>query len=411
MSRDLSRALEEAIAAAREAGELLRADFHRSGRPARSGSTRPTPTPRPSTLIRARLLRGLPRLGLPGRGDRARGRASRARRSGWWTRTTARATTWTAGGAAPSRSPAGARGGRCLGVVFAFAYPDDDGDLFAWAEGCGPAHAQRRARRGACPTARSGALDVVLVSSERRPRSRGQPRVRRARRASAACRASRTGWRWWPPARRRRPSRSSPRAPGTTPAGHALLRGGRRVAGRRAGREVGYGRDGESRCACAPSADAAPVRRERSAAVAHARRRAPERHERLTRAARAGQRSSRRRAALAGAGLPAGTGRGRQPGRLVEFESAAAIARRYPDGPRALDGRGPWDTLAGQPTDDSEMALALARSIVAQGRLRARGGPRRVPRLVRLGAASTSATPPAPRSRASRAARARPTAR
>ena len=25
-----------------------------------------------------------------------------------------------------------------LGVVFAFGYPDDDGDLFAWAEGCGP---------------------------------------------------------------------------------------------------------------------------------------------------------------------------------------------------------------------------------------------------------------------------------
>ena len=25
-----------------------------------------------------------------------------------------------------------------LGVVYAFAYPDDHGDLLAWAEGCGP---------------------------------------------------------------------------------------------------------------------------------------------------------------------------------------------------------------------------------------------------------------------------------
>ena len=54
-------------------------------------------------------------------------------------------------------------------------------------------------------------------------------------------------------------------------------------------------------------------------------------------------------------------------GALVEFQSASSIARAYPDGgPRLLGGGGPHRIMAGQPTDDSELALMLARSIVAQ---------------------------------------------
>ena len=51
-------------------------------------------------------------------------------------------------------------------------------------------------------------------------------------------------------------------------------------------------------------------------------------------------------------------------GSLVEFEDAGTIREMYPNGVRELADGGVWDTLAGQPTDDSEMALALARSIV-----------------------------------------------
>lgn len=54
-------------------------------------------------------------------------------------------------------------------------------------------------------------------------------------------------------------------------------------------------------------------------------------------------------------------------GSLVEFQSPEAIRQRYPDGPRLLANGGSFNTLAGQPTDDSEMALLLARSIVAKG--------------------------------------------
>jgi ADP-ribosylglycohydrolase len=54
-------------------------------------------------------------------------------------------------------------------------------------------------------------------------------------------------------------------------------------------------------------------------------------------------------------------------GGLVEFQSAAQIRSSFPDGVRELAHGGVWRTLAGQPTDDSEMALSLARTLVARG--------------------------------------------
>ena len=54
-------------------------------------------------------------------------------------------------------------------------------------------------------------------------------------------------------------------------------------------------------------------------------------------------------------------------GSLVEFRSADAIRRAYPGGVRALADGGTWNTLAGQPTDDSEMALMLARLLAERG--------------------------------------------
>ena len=52
-------------------------------------------------------------------------------------------------------------------------------------------------------------------------------------------------------------------------------------------------------------------------------------------------------------------------GSLVEFRSPESIQREYPAGVRNFADSGTWDTIAGQPTDDSEMALALAR-VLAQ---------------------------------------------
>jgi len=55
-------------------------------------------------------------------------------------------------------------------------------------------------------------------------------------------------------------------------------------------------------------------------------------------------------------------------GSLVEFQAADEIRRTYPNSVRELADGGTWNTIAGQPTDDSEMALMLARMLVEQRR-------------------------------------------
>jgi ADP-ribosyl-[dinitrogen reductase] hydrolase len=51
-------------------------------------------------------------------------------------------------------------------------------------------------------------------------------------------------------------------------------------------------------------------------------------------------------------------------GSLVEFQTAETIRSAYPGGVRDLAASPVWHTLPGQPTDDSELGLALARSLV-----------------------------------------------
>jgi ADP-ribosylglycohydrolase/fructose-1,6-bisphosphatase/inositol monophosphatase family enzyme len=55
-------------------------------------------------------------------------------------------------------------------------------------------------------------------------------------------------------------------------------------------------------------------------------------------------------------------------GARVEAKPANEIARLYPQGLRELADGGVYHLMAGQPTDDSEMALTLARSIVREGK-------------------------------------------
>ncbi len=53
-------------------------------------------------------------------------------------------------------------------------------------------------------------------------------------------------------------------------------------------------------------------------------------------------------------------------GSLVEFMDRQQIAELYPEGVREITGGGPFDTMAGQPTDDSEMALMLTMSLIGK---------------------------------------------
>ena len=55
-------------------------------------------------------------------------------------------------------------------------------------------------------------------------------------------------------------------------------------------------------------------------------------------------------------------------GSLVEFKTSEEIFHEYPNGVRNFADGGTWGTIAGQPTDDSEMALTLARLLAQHGR-------------------------------------------
>ncbi|HEY3121093.1 MAG TPA: inositol monophosphatase family protein [Vicinamibacteria bacterium] len=253
-----------------------------------------------------------------------------------------------------------------LGVVYAFAYPDDRGDLYAWAEGCGPARRGGRPVDLALPQTLS-ATDVVLVSGsgDRDPemnlralspaRYQTLPSIAHRLAAVAAGGAA---------------AATSLHAPGAWDyaAGHALLRG---VGGQlvdEEGREIGYddqGRSGTGR-AFAGSRGVA-VELARRPWDPHGGRSDPEWPVRLRRGAAIVDSARLARAQ----GCLLGQVAGDSLGGLVEFQTAEQIASAHPDGPRRLEDGGVWGTLAGQPTDDSEMALALARKTVARGRYEA----------------------------------------
>ena len=54
-------------------------------------------------------------------------------------------------------------------------------------------------------------------------------------------------------------------------------------------------------------------------------------------------------------------------GAWSSFGTPELIQREFPDGVRELADGGTWNTIAGQPTDDSEMALMLARMLADEG--------------------------------------------
>jgi ADP-ribosylglycohydrolase/fructose-1,6-bisphosphatase/inositol monophosphatase family enzyme len=256
-----------------------------------------------------------------------------------------------------------------LGVVYAYAYPDDDGDLIAWAEGTGSI------TRNSAPVEHRlddvqltpGAIVIVSQDADERAAANARAvaparflalpsiayRLALAAVGDGVAGVSLAGSTSWDYA-----------------AGHALVRGagGDFIDGE--GRAVTYDARGHS--SAKPCFGGAP------AVVRELARRpwsdvyrtptapppspfslcraVPGRHERDAGRLRRAQ------------GCWLGQLVGDSLGSLVEFKTAAAIAKQYPSGVRDLADGGEWDTIAGQPTDDSEMALMLARSIVKEGR-------------------------------------------
>ena len=143
-------------------------------------------------------------------------------------------------------------------------------------------------------------------------------------------------------------------------AGHALIRGAGGVLVDEAGAEVRYSVDGRSAVQwCIGGAEAAARDLvERDWGKVRSGARAP-RKVTLT-----WPRMREGRALDRAVGCLFGQVAGDSLGSLVEFRSAEEIARQYPDGVRDLADGGTWNTVAGQPTDDSELALDLGRTLI-----------------------------------------------
>ena len=145
--------------------------------------------------------------------------------------------------------------------------------------------------------------------------------------------------------------------------GHALLRGAGGVLLDERGREVTYRREGASQVACcfggAPEAARTLVKQSsgsRGSAL-------------LSRPAVAlsWPREVEDDAIDRAKGCLFGQVIGDNLGSLVEFRKERDIALLYPDGVADLSDGGQWELLAGQATDDSELALTLARTLLETG--------------------------------------------
>lgn len=379
MADDLAAPLAVAIEAAREAGAMIRRDFHRPGG-ARGGGARADVDVEAEHLIRAALLGAFPTWGYRGEETGSAG-FDALPRDVWVVDPNDGTVAYLQGVRGSSVSIALLRDRQpVLGVVFAPCAPDDDGDLIVWAAGHGPV-----TRNGAPITerrwpSRLSATDIVLISHDldRDPATNVRVvaparyravnsiayRLALAAVGDATLSTSLKGAGDWDYA-----------------AGQALLRGAGADLFDQDGAVVGYSAKGESRCracfggapAVIPDAIRRPwwqilTRRPQSAGAPAAS--AADAGEHRFRRARLRRGEAIEDAALLrrAHGCLLGQLAGDALGSVVESESPEAIAARYPSGLRELVSGGPFGTIAGQPTDDSELALMLARSIVSVGR-------------------------------------------
>lgn len=260
-----------------------------------------------------------------------------------------------------------------LGVVYAFAFPDDAGDLIVWAEGCGPV------RRNGVPIAtdlaerRLADGSVVIVSQAAwRSAEANQVCVRPARflaLPSIAYRLARV-------AIGDAVAAVSLAAPceWDFAAGHALLRASNGSLVDEHGETIRY--DDRDRCTLrrcfggAPDAIHHLWTRPWSTVLSRPAASLPARpmdlsvdRPRVVDPALLGRAQGCLLGLLAGDAL----------GSRVEFQGAATIRARHPNGVRDLVEGGTWNTIPGQPTDDGELALSLANAIITAGRYDALG--------------------------------------
>jgi ADP-ribosyl-[dinitrogen reductase] hydrolase len=363
---DFASALALAIDAALEAGAMLREEFHRAGGPRGHGGHAEVDTAA-EEIVRRRLLAALPWRYV---GEET-GRADGDRQFLWLVDPNDGTAHYLKGWRGSAVSIAALRDGvPVLGVVYAFAYPDGAGELFSWAEGCALTHngqAVQPSLAGGTLEGGDGLPAIVFLAqnADSNPAANAacvQP-ARYIKLPSIAHRLARI-------AAGEGVAAVSLNAPcgWDYAAGHALLRGAGGILVNEHGQEVTYSAAGDSHARwCfggSPAAVADLCRRDWY--TVHTA--VPPAATPLALVSPRRGRASADAALLARAqGCLLGQLAGDSLGGLVEFRSPDSIRAAHPDGVRDLRDGGTWHNLAGQPTDDSEMALSLARMLVHRG--------------------------------------------
>jgi ADP-ribosylglycohydrolase/fructose-1,6-bisphosphatase/inositol monophosphatase family enzyme len=362
-SLSYAKELAVAIEAARHAGEILRRDFHRRGGPRGSGGHAEADE-EAERAIRDKLLSASDwrilgeELGRANDGGDAK--------HIWLVDPNDGTRAYLRGMRGSAVSIGALRDGLpILGVVYAFCYPGDVGTLVSWAEG-------EELRLNGEPVSHDLAglqlvRNAVVIVSQDADHAPG---------ANARCVAP--GRFLITPSIALRlalvavgegVAATSLNAPGAWDycAGHALLRATGGVLVDQDGHEVTYAPDGTShtsRCfGGAPAVVQELARRPWHEVFVRGERQEhffPEARLEPGRAVEDPEILSRAHGCLLGLLV------GDALGSAVEFKSAETIGATYPGGVRELVDGGTWNTLAGQPTDDGELGLMLARSLVME---------------------------------------------
>lgn len=363
------RELDAAVEAARTAAAHLAAEFARPGGPRGHGDKCPADD-EAEVLIRERLLAAFPDYGFVAEEDATADRPpADAERHAWVVDPNDGTKYFRQGRRGASVSIGLLRGGEpVLGVVLAHTAPTGGEDLVTWAEGLGPVRRNGRAVPPARPRGGLAAGDVTLVSpaAEDHPLAlalalapgRFRPVASIAYRLALVASGEGTA-----------AASLQPLDGHDVAAGHALLRGAGLALLDLSGDAVRHQPVGRYRVG--PVVAGPPdLARDLGARLGRPHQPAPREHGPgpLDLCHPVPGRSVADVGLLQRAqGALLGQLCGDALGSQVEFQRPDEIAEDYPDGVRDMVDGGTWNTMAGQPTDDSELALALARSLVRRG--------------------------------------------
>ncbi|MEL6182018.1 MAG: inositol monophosphatase family protein, partial [Myxococcota bacterium] len=359
-------ALDVATHAAREAGQRLRDEFHRPGGPRGDGDKDPIDR-EVEMLIRMRIDRAFPEHGIFSEEAPEENRPPTDPEGHTWLIDPNDGTSgFHRGYRGASVSIALLRDGvPVLGVIYAYAAPNDDGDLLAWAEGCGPMTRNGVAVERPPWTTTLTAQTIVVVShlADTRAVANGLC-VHPARYQTIpgiAYRLALVAAGDGEAAVSIGGSRSFDVA-----AGDALLRAQGGVLLDRNGAPIVYTREGNATvgmCVGGAPAIAQQLLGRPWSTVFQASDSTPEPLDQVQ--PLQGSPACDNGLLDRATGVLSGAVIGDALGSLVSFQAPASILRRYPNGLRELSHNPTWGTLAGQPTDTTESLLTLARALVA----------------------------------------------